>query len=347
MAVDARLGVSTIAGSMLDGIGRTPLVRLRRVAPPGVEILAKIEWYGPTGSVKDRIYRQMIERAEARGDLRPGMTIMECTTGNAGIACAAVAAIKGYPCVIVMPEGMSEERRKLLRLLGADVVLTPGGGSDIDLGLAEMRRRAQEEPGRYFVPAEFENPDNVAAQRASGEEIWEQAGGQIDAVVASEGTGGWISGVAAVLKERRTDIRAFVAEPAECALIADRRWGVHGVPGVADGIVPKNLDFALLDGVVTVASGDALDMARRLAREEGILGGPSSGCNVVAALKLAAAHPELRTIVTVVPDSAMRYFSDALFGEHHTVDEPLREHGLPAAVTEQLDRHAGHLEIIR
>ena len=166
------------AATLLDAIGRTPLVRLRRVAPEHVELLAKVEWYGPTGSVKDRIYAHMLGKAEERGDLRPGMTIIECTTGNAGIACAAVAAIKGYACVIVMPEGMSEERKTMIRGYGAELVLTPGAGTDIDLAMDEMREMVAAEPDRYFVPAEFENPDNPAAQRASGEEIWEQTGGQ-------------------------------------------------------------------------------------------------------------------------------------------------------------------------
>ena len=167
------------ADTLLDAIGRTPLVRLRRVAPDDVELLAKVEWYGPTGSVKDRIYAHMLAEAEERGDLQPGMTIIECTTGNAGIACAAVAAIKGYACVIVMPEGMSEERKKMIHSYGAELVLTPGAGTDIDLAMAKMREMVAAEPGRYFVPAEFENADNPAAQRASGEEIWEQTGGEV------------------------------------------------------------------------------------------------------------------------------------------------------------------------
>src|SRR5438093_4148607 len=176
-----------LVGSLLDAIGRTPLVRLRRVVPLDVEVLAKVEWYGPTGSVKDRIYAHMIEGAEARGDLKPGMTIVECTTGNAGIACAAVAAIKGYACTVVMPEGMSTERQKMVAAYGAELVLTPGAGTDIDLALVKMHQIVSAEPGRYYFPGEFENPDNVEAQRASGEEIWEQTGGAIDAVVGSQG----------------------------------------------------------------------------------------------------------------------------------------------------------------
>ena len=155
------------AGSLLDAIGRTPLVRLARVAPD-VELFAKVEWYGPTGSVKDRIYAAMLTRAEARGELKPGMTIIECTTGNAGIACSAVAAIEGYPCVIVMPEGMSPERRRMIAAYGAELVLTPGAGTDIDLALENMRQIVAADPARYFFPAEFENPDNPQAQERSG-----------------------------------------------------------------------------------------------------------------------------------------------------------------------------------
>ena len=155
------------------------------MTPDGVELFAKVEWYGPTGSVKDRIYAHMLARAEERGDLRPGMTIIECTTGNAGIACSAVAAIKGYPCVIVMPEGMSPERKTMIAAYGAELVLTPGAGTDIDLALDKMREIVARDPERYFFPGEFENPDNPEAQLASGEEIWEQAGGRIDAVVGA------------------------------------------------------------------------------------------------------------------------------------------------------------------
>ncbi len=186
-----------VVPTLLDAIGRTPLLRLQRVAPDGLELLVKVEWYSPTGSVKDRIYAHMLACAEERGDLKPGMTIIECTTGNAGIACSAVAAVKGYDCVIVMPEGMSVERKRMIAAYGAELVLTPGAGTDIDLALAKMREIVATDPERYFFPGEFENPDNPDAQTVSGEEIWEQTEGRIDAVVAAQGTGGWITGVAA------------------------------------------------------------------------------------------------------------------------------------------------------
>ncbi len=334
------------AQTLLDAIGATPLVRLTRIAPEQMELFAKVEWYGPTGSVKDRIYAHMLTRAEERGDLRPGMTIVECTTGNAGIACAAVAAIKGYACVIVMPEGMSEERKKMIQGYGAELVLTPGAGTDIDLAMARMRELIATEPDRYFVPAEFENPDNPDAQLASGEEIWEQTGGTIDAVVAAQGTGGWITGVSRALKAHDPSIRAYAVEPAECPLISEQRWGTHGVPGIGDGIIPRNLDLALMDGIVTSSTGEALDMARRLAREEGLLCGPSSGINVASALKVREKHPEFRTIVTVIADTGQRYLSGELFGERSDVEEPEREHPIDAETLEQLAAHRDRLEFL-
>jgi cysteine synthase len=335
-----------VVDSVLDVVGRTPLVRLARVVPEGLEVLAKIEWYGPTGSVKDRIYRHMLDQAERRGDLRPGMTIIECSTGNAGIACSAVAAIKGYDCVIVLPQGMSPERKAMIRAYGADLVLTPGAGTDIDLAIAKMREIVAADPDRYFFPGEFENPDNPTAQQVSGEEIWEQASGRVDAVVGSQGTGGWITGVARALKAHDPEVRAFAVEPAECPLLSEQRWGTHGVPGIGDGIIPRNLDLSLMDGIVTVTTEDALEMARRMAREEGLLCGPSSGINVVAARKVAEKHPELRRIVTVVPDTGQRYLSGELFGEKPPVDEPEREHVLDPDSLAQVEANRDRLEFI-
>lgn len=334
--------------SVLDAVGNTPLVRLRRLEPAGHELYAKVEYYGPTGSVKDRIYRFMLERAEARGELRPGMTVLECTTGNAGIACAAVAAVEGYPCVVIMPEGMGEERERLIRAYGAELILTPGGESDIDLALALMEEMRAAHPGRYFVPAEFENPDNVEAHRVTtAPEIWAQMDGRVDAVVAAQGTGGWISGVGRFLRARGAPTRVYAAEPAECALLSERRWGPHGIAGIGDGIVPRNLDLSVLDGVVAVTTEDAGEMARRLAREEGIFCGTSSGCNVAAALEIADAHPDLRRIVTVIADSGQRYLSSALFGGPVSRTEiPERDHELDAHTIAMLDRHADRLEVL-
>jgi cysteine synthase A len=332
--------------SILEATGCTPLVRLRRVGPEGVELLAKVEWYGPTGSVKDRIYRRMLERAEERGALRPGMTIIECTTGNAGIACSAVAAVKGYDCVIVMPEGMSPERKRMIQAYGATLELTPGAGTDIELAFDRMREIVAADPERYFFPAEFENPDNPEAQVATGEEIWEQADGRVEAVVAAQGTGGWITGVARALRGHDPNVKVYAVEPAECPLISEGRWGTHGVPGIGDGIIPRNLDLALMDGIVTASTQEALDTAARLAREEGLLCGPSSGINVAASLKVAAKHPELTRIVTVIPDTGQRYLSGELFGEGRDVAEPERDHVIDADTLARLAEHRDRLEFI-
>ena len=333
-------------GSVLDAVGRTPLVRLNRVGPEGAELLAKVEWFGPTGSTKDRIYRRMLEGAEERGALKPGMTVIECSTGNAGIACAAVSAIKGYACTIVMPEGMSEERKRMIAAYGAELVLTPGSGTDIDLALRRLHEIVETDPEGYFFPGEFENPDNVAAQELSGEEIWEQTGGRLDAVVAAHGTGGWISGAARALKRHDAEIRAYAVEPAECALISEQTWGTHGVPGISDGIVPPNLDLGLMDGIVTVTSEDALDMARRLAREEGLFGGPSSGLNVAAALKVLEKHPEYERVVVPLPDTGQRYLSGELLGSGPDVDVPDRDHEIDPDSLERIEANRHRLEFI-
>jgi len=333
------------ASSLLDALGATPLVRLSRVAP-NIELFAKVEWYGPTGSVKDRIYAHMLGKAEAAGRLRPGMAIIECTTGNAGIACAAVAAIKGYECVIVMPEGMSPERKRMIEAYGAHLELTPGAGTDIDLALARMRELVAAEPDRYFFPGEFENPDNPEAQQRSGDEIWEQMDGRVDVVVAAQGTGGWITGVTRALKANDATVLAYAVEPAECPLISEQRWGRHGVPGIGDGIIPRNLDLSAMDGVVTVSTAEALTMAQRMAREEGMLCGPSSGMNVVAAHKIAEKHPELRRIVTVVADTGQRYLSGELFGEGVEVDDDDRDHTPDRDILDQVARHRDRLEFI-
>jgi cysteine synthase A len=274
------------------------------------------------------------------------MTIIECTTGNAGIACSAVAAIKGYDCVIVMPRGMSLERKRMIEAYGAELVLTPGAGTDIDLALEKMREIVATDPDRFFFPGEFDNPDNPAGQAASGEEIWEQSGGRIDAVVAAQGTGGWITGVARALKGHDPSIRAYAVEPSECPLISEQRWGTHGVPGIGDGIVPHNLDLSLVDGIVTASTEEALAMAHRLAREEGILGGPSSGINVAAAGKVAAAHPEYRTIVTVVPDTGQRYLSGELLGERSQETSPERDHSVDPDSLRQIEANRARLEFI-
>jgi len=334
--------------SLAEAIGRTPLVRLRRVtAQLRPAIFMKLEWYGPTGSLKDRIYLHMFAEAERRGELRPGMTVLECSTGNAGTACAFVAAVKGYPCIIVMPEGMSEERKKLIRAYGAQLVFTPGGESDVDLALNRLEEIRSKDPGRYWVPGQFTNRDAVEAHyRTTGPEIWEQCEGLIGAFVAAQGSGGTLTGVGRYLRERAPSVALYAVEPSECAILARRQWGPHGIEGIGDGFVPENLDVSLLTGVITVSTEESLSMARRLAREEGIFCGISSGCNVAAALKLARQHPQLPSIVVLACDTGQRYFSTALCGEAKQVEVPEREHPLDERSLGLLNRFQPRWEVI-
>ena len=334
--------------SIAAAVGRTPLVRLNKItAAVTPTIYVKVEWYGATGSLKDRIYLHMFERAEARGDLRPGMGVLECSTGNAGISCAWVAAVKGYPCTIVMPEGMSDERKKIIRAYGAQLVFTPGGESDVDLALQRLVQIRDAEPGRFWVPAQFDNPDNIEAHvLTTGPEIWEQMGGAIGAFVDAQGSGGTLTGVGRYLRERDPRVRLYAVEPAECALLARREWGHHGIEGIGDGFVPKNLDVSLLTGVITATTEESVETARRLATEEGIFCGISSGCNVAAALKLAGRHPGVASIVTVVNDTGQRYFTTPLCGEEKKLDIPERDHPMDAHTARQLDRFQSGWEIL-
>jgi cysteine synthase A len=334
--------------SIAAAVGATPLVRLQRITS-GVRptIFVKVEWYGATGSLKDRIYLHMFERAEQRGDLRAGMRVLECSTGNAGIACAWVSAVKGYACTIVMPEGMSEERKKIMRAYGAGLIFTPGGESDVDLALARLEEIRRDEPGRYWVPGQFDNPDNIEAHLlTTGPEIWEQMGGRIGAFVDAQGSGGLLTGVGRYLRERDPGIRLYAVEPAECALLSRRAWGHHGIEGIGDGFVPRNLDVGQLTGVITTTTEESVDTARALAALEGIFCGISSGCNVAAALKLARYHPELPSIVTIICDTGQRYFTTPLCGEKKAVDIPERDHPLDPRTVEQLDRYQARWEII-
>lgn len=339
---------SRALGSLTEAIGHTPLVRLNRISG-GLEpsILMKLEWYGPTGSLKDRVYVHMFKRAEERRELRPGMVVLEASTGNAGAACAFVAAVKGYACKVVMPEGMSEERKKLMRAYGAELVFTPGGESDVDLSLKKLEEIRVSQPGRFWVPGQFTNADNIDAHYlTTGPEIWEQSGGRIGAFVAAQGSGGTLTGVGRYLREREQQLPLYAVEPAECAILAHRQWGPHGVEGIGDGFVPENLDVSLLTGIITVSTEESVTMARRLAREEGIFCGISSGCNVAAAVKLAQRHPELSSIVTLACDTGQRYFTTALCGEAKHVDLPEREHILDERSQSLLDKFQPHWEII-
>jgi cysteine synthase A len=275
------------------------------------------------------------------------MTVLECSTGNAGIGCAFVCAVKGYPCIIVMPEGMSEERKKLDVAYGAQMVYTPGGESDVDLALERLESIRRQKPRTYFVPAQFENPDNIDAHiRTTGPEIWEQTAGRVDAFIMTQGTGGTLTGVGRYIRKRKKALRLFAIEPAECPLLSRRQWGPHGIEGIGDGFVPKNLDVSMLNGIVTTTTDESMDMARRLAKEEGIFCGVSSGANVAGAIKLANAHPELKVIVTLICDTGQRYFSTELCGNPKHVEIPERDHPMDPYTTKQLNKYQKGWEII-
>lgn len=339
---------SPVGPTVLDAIGNTPLVQLQRVtASIQSRILVKLEWYGPSGSLKDRIYVRMFERAEREGRLRPGMTVLECSTGNAGSACACIAAVKGYRCVIVMPDGMSEERRKLVQAYGAELVLTPGAESDVDLALARLEELRSSDPGRYWVPAQFDNPVNAEAHyHTTGPEIWRQCEGRVDALVVAQGSGGTLTGAGSYLRSQNPAVKLYAVEPAECPILSQRSWGSHGIEGVGDGFVPRNLDVSLLNGVITVSTAESVAMAKRLAREEGIFCGISSGCNVAAALKLACASPDLEAIVVLANDTGQRYFSTALCGEEQALELPERDHVLDQRSVALLDEFQGGWELL-
>ena len=331
-------------------IGRTPLVELRKICrAEGIspKILVKLEYMNPTGSLKDRIYYEMITRAIARGDLKPGMEILEASTGNAGIACSFVAKMLGYPATIVLPSGMSQERMKLIRAYGARIVNTPGAESDVDLSIKKIEELKRDNPGKYWEPAQFTNPDNINAHyKTTGPEIWEQTKGKVDCFVASQGTGGTLSGVGKFLRKKNRKVLLYAVEPGEAPILAKRRWGTHKIEGIGDGFVPRNLHLKLMNGVVATSSEEALKMARRLSTTEGIFCGISSGCNVAAAVKIARKHPKLRAIVTMINDTGQRYFSTELCGEAKSVEIPEREHPLDDYSLSELDKYQSSWEII-
>ncbi|UIB00694.1 cysteine synthase A [Desulfovibrio desulfuricans] len=302
-------------------IGNTPLVRLNRVVGPKALVLAKIEGRNPSYSVKCRIGAAMIADAESRGLLRPGVGIVEPTSGNTGIALAYVAAAKGYELTLTMPETMSLERRRVVAMLGAKLVLTPGAE-----GMPGAIRKAEElvaaNPSAYFMPQQFKNPANPAIHEATtGPEIWNDTDGQVDAIVAGVGTGGTITGISRYLKHTRgKNIVSVAVEPEASPVISQHlagkplQPGPHKIQGIGAGFIPETLDVSLLDRVETVGNDEAIEFARRLAREEGILAGISSGAAAAAAARLADL-PEFegKTIVVILPDAGERYLSSALY----------------------------------
>jgi cysteine synthase A len=335
-----------ILDSVLGAIGRTPLIRLNKIsADINADICAKLEYANPSGSLKDRVVYQIVEMAEQRGELKPGMILLEGTTGNTGIATAMVGAAKGYRVIIVMPQGMTEERKKTIQAYGAELVLTPGAETDVDLVLVEVEKIKEQYGDQVFEIGQFFREDNLRAHMENtAPEIWEQTKGKIDAFIMCQGTGGTVTGTAKYLKEKNPDIKVFISEPAESPILAYGRIGQHKVQGIADGLIPEILDLQYVDGIVLVSSDEAMEMAREVARKEGIFCGTSSGCNVAAARKVAQKYPELQCIVTILNDNGLRYLSSELCGSEVKRELLERDYALSQ---ENLDKLAQYkLEVI-
>ncbi|MEW5933848.1 MAG: cysteine synthase A [Bacillota bacterium] len=297
-------------------VGRTPLVRLNRVTAGCVAtVVGKLEFFNPCGSVKDRIGVSMIEAAERAGLINKDTVIVEPTSGNTGIALAFVCAARGYRLVLTMPDTMSLERRALLKALGAELVLTPG--SEGMKGAVRKAEELLESDPRYFMPNQFANPANPEIhRRTTAEEIWEGTAGRVDILVAGVGTGGTITGVAEVIKSRKPSFRAVAVEPADSPVLSGGAPGPHKIQGIGAGFVPAVLNVDIIDEIIRVTNEQAFQMARRLAREEGLLVGISSGAAAHAAVELARRpENEGKLIVVVLPDTGERYLSTALFEE--------------------------------
>lgn len=305
-----------IADNVTQLIGNTPLVRLNRVPEgAGATIAAKLEYFNPLSSVKDRIGVSMIEAAERDGKIGPETIILEPTSGNTGIALAFVCAAKGYRCTLVMPETMSLERRALLRALGAELVLTPGP-EGMPGAIARALAMAQED-SRYLIPQQFENPANPEIhRRTTAEEIWRDTDGRADILVAGVGTGGTITGVGQVMKQRKPEFKCVAVEPAASAVLSGKPKGPHPIQGIGAGFVPDILDRSVIDEIIPVENQDAMQTARRLAREEGIFAGISSGAAVWAAIQVAK-RPENagKLIVVIIPSTGERYLSTPTYAD--------------------------------
>jgi cysteine synthase A len=293
--------------SVLEAVGNTPLISLRKLSSGNVFV--KAEHLNPGGSVKDRVAKYIIESAEKQGKLKPGMIIIEATSGNTGIGLTLVGIQKGYGVVCVMPENMSEERKKIIRAFGGEIIFSPAEESLVG-SLKKMKEMIQAEPEKYFVANQFSNPHNPEVHyQQTAPEIWQDTNGEIDIFVAGVGSGGTLQGIGKYLKERKTNIKIVAVEPKNCSALLGREPGLHHIQGIGDGFVPDVLDVSLVDMVFTVSDEEAIETTRRISHEEGLLVGTSSGANVFAALHMDNGH---NRVVTILPDRAERYFSTAL-----------------------------------
>lgn len=336
-----------ILDNVLESIGQTPMINLKRLYPElDTKICVKLEYTNPSGSLKDRVVFEIVSQAERRGQLKPGMILLEGTTGNTGIAAAMVGATKGYRVIIVMPEGMSEERKKTIQAYGADLVLTPGAETDVDLVLKEVASIKAKYGDQIFEIGQFARQENLLAHYDhTGPEIWEQTQGELDVFIMNQGTGGTVTGTAKYLKQMNPNIKIYVSEPAESPILAYGKIGRHKVQGIADGLIPEILDLQYIDGVVLVSSDECIATARQIARQEGIFCGISSGCNVAAARKVAATYPDTRFIVTMINDNGLRYLSTPLGGSEGQHQQLDRVYALSKEDKDKLARY--ELEIIK
>ncbi len=306
--------MAKIAGDITELIGNTPLVKLNKITRgASAEVVAKLEYFNPCGSIKDRIGLSMIEQAEREGMINKDTIIIEPTSGNTGIGLAFVCAVKGYKLVLTMPETMSIERRRLLVALGVEIMLTPGSE-----GMSGAVKKAEElvkSNKRFFMPQQFKNPANPQVHRqTTAQEIWEDTDGKVDILVAGVGTGGTITGIGEVIKKKKPSLKVIAVEPKDSPVLSGGRPGAHKIQGIGAGFIPEILNKSVIDEVSQVSNEDAIAIARRLAKEEGILAGISSGAAVFAALKIAAREENKgKLIVVILPDTGERYLSTELY----------------------------------